>query len=212
MKKIDYTKSFTLVELLIVVAIIAVVAAIAVPNLLEAQTRSKVSRAQADLRSFGTAIEAYAVDNNFYPQNETFLAPKDLVLLTTPVSYLSSVSLRDPFGTPKINVPSGETGNEEKGYSYLAYNTDSRFYDFEPAACSAVPFRGWSVVSQGPNQNLDGAGSLVFRNCPFAPDAFLEDLAGRIYDSTNGTTSRGDIIRFGGETPAKVIQGVNEGG
>ena len=58
---------FTLIELLIVVAIIAILAAIAVPNLLEAQVRSKVSRAKADMRSLATGIEAYAVDYNRPP-------------------------------------------------------------------------------------------------------------------------------------------------
>jgi prepilin-type N-terminal cleavage/methylation domain-containing protein len=63
------TKSgFTLIELLIVVAIIAILAAIAVPNFLEAQTRAKVSRVKADIRSIVTAIEAYHVDNNSYPE------------------------------------------------------------------------------------------------------------------------------------------------
>ena len=59
--------SFTLIELLIVVAIIAILAAIAVPNFLEAQTRAKVARVKNDLRSVATAIEAYRVDTNKYP-------------------------------------------------------------------------------------------------------------------------------------------------
>src|SRR5437773_12166494 len=60
--------AFTLIELLIVVAIIAILAAIAVPNFLEAQTRAKVSRVKSDLRSYATAVESYTVDNNKVPR------------------------------------------------------------------------------------------------------------------------------------------------
>ena len=61
-------KGFTLIELLIVVAIIGIIAAIAIPNLLNAIDRGKQKRTMADLRSIGTAVESYAVDNNVYPQ------------------------------------------------------------------------------------------------------------------------------------------------
>ena len=61
-------KGFTLIELLIVVAIIGIIAAIAIPNLLNAIDRGKQKRTMADLRSMGTAIEEYSIDNNFYPE------------------------------------------------------------------------------------------------------------------------------------------------
>ena len=60
-------KGFTLIELLIVVAIIGIIAAIAIPNLLNAINRSRQKRSMADMRTIGTATEAYAVDWSFYP-------------------------------------------------------------------------------------------------------------------------------------------------
>lgn len=61
------SRGFTLIELLIVVAIIGIIAAIAIPNLLNAIDRGKQKRTMADLRSVGTAVETYSIDNNDYP-------------------------------------------------------------------------------------------------------------------------------------------------
>ncbi|MBD3265309.1 prepilin-type N-terminal cleavage/methylation domain-containing protein [bacterium] len=99
-------KAFTLIELLIVVAIIGILAAIAVPNFLNAQVKAKVSRVYSDLRSLGTAIEMYRVDNNAYPggaelwggakwwQKHTYR----FHVLTSPIPYIGGIPI-DPFQT-----------------------------------------------------------------------------------------------------------------
>lgn len=66
--KRKYQAAVTLIELLIVVAIISILAAIAVPNFLEAQVRSKVSRTKQDLAFIAVALEAYFADYKLYPQ------------------------------------------------------------------------------------------------------------------------------------------------
>ncbi len=55
---------FTLVEIMIVVAIIALLAAIAVPNFLRARKRSQATRVLEDLRIIDSAIDQYAIENN----------------------------------------------------------------------------------------------------------------------------------------------------
>ena len=55
---------FTLVEIMIVVAIIALLAAIAVPNFLRARKRSQATRILEDLRIIDSAIDQYAIENN----------------------------------------------------------------------------------------------------------------------------------------------------
>ena len=55
---------FTLVEIMIVVAIIALLAAIAVPNFLRARKRSQATRILEDLRMVDSAIDQYAIETN----------------------------------------------------------------------------------------------------------------------------------------------------
>ena len=81
-------RAFTLIELLIVVAIIGILAAIAVPNFLNAQIRAKVSRAQAEMRAVEYAYLAYRLDNNEFPPHCD--GPAQHKAVTTPVAYLTS--------------------------------------------------------------------------------------------------------------------------
>ena len=55
---------FTLVEIMIVVAIIALLAAIAVPNFLRARKRSQATKMLEDLRILNDAVDQYAIDTN----------------------------------------------------------------------------------------------------------------------------------------------------
>jgi len=176
--------AFTLIELLIVVAIIAILALIAVPNFLEAQTRAKVSRVKADMRSTATAIEAYRVDYNAYPIYDN---PLDFdfggeyhhllpIVLTTPVAYITSL-YNDPF--PALNRHPDITIPQFHPYHYLNDEREQtpRVKEKYRSALGRDRDVIWMVRSHGPDTDCD------------------EGLVA--YDPTNGTISNGDIMRFG---------------
>ena len=163
-------RAFTLIELLIVIAIIAILAAIAVPNFLEAQVRAKVSRAQTDMRALATGLESFRVDNGAYPEGTDNpanypqalanilgeLAPgyytfrtrgsageqvgRDFRGLTTPIAYAASIP-SDPFIAGKGPL------------TYAYRNAKSKR-------------NGWVLTSVGPDTDLlapggKGSGNLT---------------------------------------------------
>ena len=99
-------KGFTLIELLIVVAIIGIIAAIAIPNLLNAIDRGKQKRTMADIRSIGTAIEAYSVDNNSYPVASDAAA---LATVLQPI-YIKKMPLQDGWNSPLVFTQGSPAG------------------------------------------------------------------------------------------------------
>ncbi len=186
-------KAFTLIELLIVVAIIAILAAIAVPNFLEAQVRAKVSRCRNDLRTIATGIESYIVDsgvvmglddwNNKLALGDANLARKvAFSKLTSPIAYLTSVP-RDPFYSGDERVG----GRPDGPYEFRTSNI------FTTGNWKLPRGRGytWAINSLGPARII-GTGNpamlAVVRGTTAASKTF-------VYDPTNGTISYGFILR-----------------
>jgi type II secretory pathway pseudopilin PulG len=98
----------------------AVLAAIAVPNFIEAQTRSKVARAQTDMRTMAVALESYHIDFNAYPTQDK------LTCLTTPISYLTQL-MDDPFAPAKGTIYSYWIDPTRKGWILWSAGPDKRY-------------------------------------------------------------------------------------
>jgi prepilin-type N-terminal cleavage/methylation domain-containing protein len=199
------TRGFTLIELLIVVAIIAILAAIALPNFIEAQTRAKVSRARADLRTIATALEAYRVDMNAYPPARGPYTEMDAshlydgygrgceygfrtisLRLSTPIAYITHAALPDPFK---------RGGGEGMGFSYESgLSADLAYCYHNVHQFAIVEMQGgwypddfthdygyWRLFSVGPNRVYDVR--------------FGEADLSWYYDPSNGVLSGGEIVR-----------------
>jgi len=93
-----YIAAFTLVEIMVVVAIIALLASIAVPNFLRARKRSQAARCLEDLRIIDSACDQYAIETNKATGATVQWADIENYLKKGSVLYNSGGS--DMFGNP----------------------------------------------------------------------------------------------------------------
>ena len=176
------------------------------PNFLEAQTRSKVSRTLADLRTIGVGMNVYTIDHNQFPiteHTEPFCIGQlgvgcfDFVmvgegermymgtLLTTPIAYLTSIPF-DLFNTNSyLDMMHAQPGKDVSavfsGYP-LGQPLAARlkYGGSNPAADIYPGF--WQLESAGPD--LDWHSSVWRGNREF------------MYDPTNGAKSPGQVVYY----------------
>jgi general secretion pathway protein G len=110
-------RGFTLLEVMVVVAILAILATIIVPRILSRPEEAKRTKAQVDIKSLEGALNLYKLDNGFYPTTDQGLDALVRKPDTAPLprkwregGYLSRIP-QDPWGRPYKYLSPGEHGD-----------------------------------------------------------------------------------------------------
>ncbi|MBU6409807.1 MAG: type II secretion system major pseudopilin GspG [Verrucomicrobia bacterium] len=92
-------RAFTLVEMLLVVTIIGILAALVIPKMVGRSEQARETAARADISSIKTALDAFEVDNGYYPKTLQGLIQQPSNTKNWHGPYLDSIP-QDPWGNP----------------------------------------------------------------------------------------------------------------
>lgn len=142
-------RGFTLVELLVVVAIIAILSAVLLPRLLGYTNQARVSRAQGDIASMRSIVEAYAADEGkgYYPTADNSAdGGIAKVLQAKGVAWAAQTNpVRDPWGTGYRYKTAPNAANvDDQHYMVQSAGPDRQFDTADDVYCtdSVSPTQG----------------------------------------------------------------------
>lgn len=120
-------QGFTLVELLLVLVILGTLAAIVVPKFAGRTEQARVTAAHTQIANFGVVLDAFEVDNGYYPKGKGGLVdlveqPRDAQNWRGP--YLKGEIPNDPWGNPYVYECPGK--HNDQGYDIMSAGPDGR--------------------------------------------------------------------------------------
>lgn len=118
---------FTLIELLLVLVILGILAAIVVPKFSGRTEQARVTAAESQISTFGTALDAFEVDVGYYPKGRSglqdlFAQPRDAINWRGP--YLKNEIPKDPWQNEYVYECPGK--NNPSSYDILSMGPDGR--------------------------------------------------------------------------------------
>lgn len=123
-KKLQNDQGFTLIELIVVVAIIGLLAGLVVPQFIKQEEKATAKAAKAQIELLGTALDTFRLDVGRYPSSQEGLQaltqkPGGLDRWEGP--YLKKEVPNDPWGKPYIYKSPGDNG---RPYDIASYGAD----------------------------------------------------------------------------------------
>ncbi len=121
-------RGFTLIEILVVIAVIAMLAALVGPNVFQHVGSARDATAKSQIEMLGAALDAYRLDNARYPTTEQGLAALQTQPTTDPVPrnwrgpYLRKAIPTDPWGGEYLYASPGEVNTN--GYDLVSLGAD----------------------------------------------------------------------------------------
>lgn len=117
---------FTLIELLLVLVILGVLAAIVVPKVSGRTEQARITAAVTQVSNFGVALDAFEVDNGYYPKGkggleDLVIQPKDAQNWRGP--YIKQIPM-DPWNNPYIYEAPGK--HNDTSYDLMSMGPDGR--------------------------------------------------------------------------------------
>jgi general secretion pathway protein G len=115
--------AFTLVEMLLVITIIGILAALVVPKMVGRSEQARQAAAHADISSIKTALDAFEVDNGYYPKSLQDLLQQPSNARNWHGPYLDNVP-QDPWGNPYVYTYPGR--HNPNGYDLMSVGPDGK--------------------------------------------------------------------------------------